>query len=232
MAVEDIADAAAGYGMAGEVVDGNDVLAVIDAVERAAARGRKGEGSTLLEMKTFRMRGHEEASGTKYVPDELIASWREKDPVDRYRQQLLAGELTAAERDAQLGDRLGGPADALGAEGGRTGGHGRLGLRQRHLAAVVVDEHHPAPHRGEAVGGDPRRALGRACAGGGHRVDEVDVALAPVAGAVDALGERGVDATDRVREHPLRRRGRRPRALVVGREVHARGGLLAHALIL
>src|SRR5690606_26062214 len=63
--VEDVADAAVGYGMPGEVVDGNDVLAVIDAVRRAAERARAGEGPTLLEMKTFRMRGHEEASGTK-----------------------------------------------------------------------------------------------------------------------------------------------------------------------
>ena len=86
MAVEDIADAAAGYAMAGEVVDGNDVLAVIDAVTRAADRGRAGEGPTLLEMKTFRMRGHEEASGTKYVPDALFDTWSDRDPLLQYRQ--------------------------------------------------------------------------------------------------------------------------------------------------
>lgn len=100
MAVEDIADAAAGYGMAGEVVDGNDVLAVIDAVQRAAERGRAGAGPTLLEMKTFRMRGHEEASGTKYVPEALFAEWIERDPLLQYKQTALAdGWLTEDEID-------------------------------------------------------------------------------------------------------------------------------------
>ena len=98
MAVEDIADAAAGYGMAGEVVDGNDVRAVIDAVGRAAERGRAGAGPTLLEMKTFRMRGHEEASGTKYVPDALMAEWAARDPLLQYKNALLAdGAVTEAE---------------------------------------------------------------------------------------------------------------------------------------
>ncbi|MEM6335274.1 MAG: thiamine pyrophosphate-dependent dehydrogenase E1 component subunit alpha, partial [Bacteroidota bacterium] len=80
---DDLADAALGYGMEAEIVDGNDLFAVIDAVARAAERGRKGEGPTLLEMKTFRMRGHEEASGTKYVPQELMDHWAQKDPVTR-----------------------------------------------------------------------------------------------------------------------------------------------------
>jgi 2-oxoisovalerate dehydrogenase E1 component len=87
--VENIADAALGYGMRGEVVDGNDVLAVIDAVQQAADQARRGEGPTLLEMKTFRRRGHEEASGTKYVPEEVMAAWAEKDPLDRFEQMLL-----------------------------------------------------------------------------------------------------------------------------------------------
>ena len=91
--VENIADAAVGYGMASEVVDGNDVLAVIDAVERAAERGRAGNGPTLLEMKTFRMRGHEEASGTKYIPQELFDEWAEKDPLVRYRNHLISSQL-------------------------------------------------------------------------------------------------------------------------------------------
>jgi 2-oxoisovalerate dehydrogenase E1 component len=98
MAVEDLYLAADGYGMPGEAVDGNDLVAVMDAVLRAAARGREGEGPTLLEMKTFRMRGHEEASGTKYVPQELIEDWSTRDPVDRLRDQVLAeGLLTEDE---------------------------------------------------------------------------------------------------------------------------------------
>ena len=97
--VEDLADAAAGYGMPGEVVDGNDVQAVIASVQEAAHRARQGGGPTLLEMKTFRVRGHEEASGTKYVPDELIEAWAAKDPVARYRAALLADGIGEAELD-------------------------------------------------------------------------------------------------------------------------------------
>lgn len=95
--VEDIAEAAAGYGMAGEVVDGNDVIVVIDAVQRAAARARQGEGPTLLEMKTFRVRGHEEASGTKYVPKELIDAWSKRDPLDQFERMLLEEQVMTRE---------------------------------------------------------------------------------------------------------------------------------------
>ncbi len=88
--VADIALAASGYGMPGVIVDGNDVREVIRAVEEAALRARTQEGPTLLEMKTFRRRGHEEASGIKYVPQELLYAWAEKDPIDRFSQDLLA----------------------------------------------------------------------------------------------------------------------------------------------
>lgn len=98
--VENIADAAAGYGMRGEVVDGNDVQSVIASVQAAAARARVGEGPTLLEMKTFRVRGHEEASGTKYVPPALIESWEARDPVERYRDSLVQSGIDPALLDA------------------------------------------------------------------------------------------------------------------------------------
>lgn len=99
--VEDVAEAAAGYGMPGEIVDGNDVLAVIDAVRRAAERARAGQGPTLLEMKTFRMRGHEEASGTKYVPQALFDAWAPKDPLARFRSLVLEeGLIDEAALDA------------------------------------------------------------------------------------------------------------------------------------
>lgn len=96
--VEDIADAASGYGMPGVVVDGNDLLEVIEVVGEAAARARRGEGPTLLEMKTFRMRGHEEASGTWYVPDEMTAEWEHRDPLRRLARRILDdGALTEDE---------------------------------------------------------------------------------------------------------------------------------------
>lgn len=82
--IENIADAAAGYGMGAVIVDGNNVLAVIEAVRNARKRALKGDGPTLLEMKTFRMRGHEEASGTKYVPKELQDKWSTMDPIERF----------------------------------------------------------------------------------------------------------------------------------------------------
>ena len=92
VAPDDIADAAAGYDMPGEIVDGNDVFAVMEAVRDARAHARDN-GPVLLEMKTFRVRGHEEASGTAYVPDELIAEWKEKDPVDRFTETVTAEGL-------------------------------------------------------------------------------------------------------------------------------------------
>lgn len=99
--VEHIAVAAAGYGMPSKKVDGNDYLAVVDTVQKAAARARAGEGPSLLEMKTFRVRGHEEASGTKYVPERLILAWQAKDPIERFEQALLdTNSMEAAEMEA------------------------------------------------------------------------------------------------------------------------------------
>ena len=92
-ACANLADRATGYVMQGQVVDGIDVLAVVDAVGRAALRARRGEGPTLLEFKTFRMRGHEEASGTAYVPKHLFEEWARKDPVARFEQWLAARGL-------------------------------------------------------------------------------------------------------------------------------------------
>src|SRR5438552_10647926 len=71
-ACRELADRGPGYGMPGLVVDGNDLLAVHRAVGEAAGRARRGEGPTLLEFKTFRMLGHEEASCTDYVPSVLL----------------------------------------------------------------------------------------------------------------------------------------------------------------
>jgi 2-oxoisovalerate dehydrogenase E1 component len=84
-----LADRGIGYGMPGLVVDGNDLLAVVRAVRRAAERARRGDGPTLLEFKTFRMRGHEEASGTDYVPKDQLEEWAGKDPVRRYEAFLV-----------------------------------------------------------------------------------------------------------------------------------------------
>jgi 2-oxoisovalerate dehydrogenase E1 component len=87
-ACRDLADRGVGYGIPGVVEDGNDLRAVMAAVREAAARARRGAGPTLLEFKTFRMRGHEEASGTAYVPRELFEEWGRKDPLARFEAQL------------------------------------------------------------------------------------------------------------------------------------------------
>lgn len=106
MAVEHLADAAAGYGMAGERVDGNDFMEVYRSVTAAARLARTGGGPTLLEMKTFRVRGHEEASGVKYVPPELIEEWMSRDPVERFRAAMLEEEIMSREQIEAVQTRL------------------------------------------------------------------------------------------------------------------------------
>ncbi|WNJ21519.1 dehydrogenase E1 component subunit alpha/beta [Pontibacter sp. G13] len=96
-----LADRAKGYGIRGVTIDGNNILEVIDQVERITKRMRKDRKPVLLECLTFRMRGHEEASGTKYVPKELFEEWGKKDPVSNYEQYLLQeGVLTQDVVDA------------------------------------------------------------------------------------------------------------------------------------
>jgi 2-oxoisovalerate dehydrogenase E1 component len=99
-ACANLADRGIGYGMPGVVCDGNDLLAVIRAIREAAARARRGEGPTLLEFKTFRMRGHEEASGTAYVPDALVEEWAARDPLLRFERTLDGrGVMPVEERE-------------------------------------------------------------------------------------------------------------------------------------
>lgn len=82
-------DKAIGYGMEGVQVDGNNVLEVYDTVKTLAETLRKKPRPVLLECITFRMRGHEEASGTKYVPQKLLDAWAKKDPLTNYEDFLL-----------------------------------------------------------------------------------------------------------------------------------------------
>ena len=89
------------YGMEAVQVDGNNVLDVFDTVHRLAVDLRQHPRPVLVEALTFRMRGHEEASGTKYVPAELLQEWAQKDPVENYEKWLLAeGILTETARHA------------------------------------------------------------------------------------------------------------------------------------
>jgi TPP-dependent pyruvate/acetoin dehydrogenase alpha subunit len=87
--VRHISDRAAGYGIAGDRVDGNNVLAVHAAARRAVERGRRGDGPTLLECETVRMLGHSVHDSARYVPPEILHEGRRRDPVARYERYLL-----------------------------------------------------------------------------------------------------------------------------------------------
>ena len=86
---ESIADRGVGYGMESHVIEGNDILEVFSKVDAIAKSVRKKPRPVLIEFKTFRMRGHEEASGTKYVAQELLDSWAKKDPISNFETFLL-----------------------------------------------------------------------------------------------------------------------------------------------
>jgi len=85
---ENLADKGIGYGMEAHIIDGNNILEVYTELSEIIASMRQNPRPVLIEFKTFRMRGHEEASGTKYVPQELMDLWAEKDPVDNFRRYL------------------------------------------------------------------------------------------------------------------------------------------------
>ena len=104
--VPDIAVRAAGYGIPGATVDGTDVLAVHLAAREAIARARRGEGPTLLECKTMRMRGHSEHDDASYVPRELLEAWRAKDPIRRFEAWLRQEQLLDEAGQKQMGQRL------------------------------------------------------------------------------------------------------------------------------
>jgi TPP-dependent pyruvate/acetoin dehydrogenase alpha subunit len=92
-AVENIADRAAGYGMPGKVVDGNDIDAVYDATREAAERARQGEGPSLIEAKVQRFLGHYLGDPEPYRTKEEVAKLREKDPLPRLQQDLVKRRL-------------------------------------------------------------------------------------------------------------------------------------------
>ncbi len=99
-AARSFVDRAQGYGAFGEQCDGNDVFAVYEMVRRAAERARRGEGASLLEVLTYRRKGHAEHDAQAYVPAGEIEAWEAKDPVTRYERELLErGHATQAELD-------------------------------------------------------------------------------------------------------------------------------------
>lgn len=110
MAIEHVADRAKAYGMPGITVDGNDVLAVRDAVAEAVARARAGDGPSLVEGKTMRMRGHAEHDDASYVPPALLEEWRARDPIDRFaaylRNQKVLDDGSAKTMDDRIAKEI------------------------------------------------------------------------------------------------------------------------------
>ncbi len=95
---EHIADRAIGYGMENHIIDGNNILEVYQKVSEVVKSVRKDPRPILLEFKTFRMRGHEEASGTKYVPQDLMDRWAAKDPIENYQAYLKNEDILSEEQ--------------------------------------------------------------------------------------------------------------------------------------
>ena len=100
------ADRASAYGCPGEVVDVNDVLAVNEAMGRAVARARAGEGPTILELKTYRKYGHSRNDACGYRPKDEEAEWFSRDPVRCFRERLLAEGVATEEELRAIEDEV------------------------------------------------------------------------------------------------------------------------------
>ena len=95
---KNIADRGNGYGMESHIIEGNNILEVYSKINKISKSVRKNPRPILLEFKTFRRRGHEEASGTKYVPDDLMNFWKSKDPIDNYESFLIKTNILSSSK--------------------------------------------------------------------------------------------------------------------------------------
>lgn len=112
-AAESIAARAPGFGIAGELVDGNDLFAVHDAARRAVERARSGGGATLLECRTYRMGAHNTNDDpSRYRDDQEVEHWGQRDPIERVRQYLTSRGVWNEELEAQEEERLSARLDA------------------------------------------------------------------------------------------------------------------------
>ena len=104
-AVVNLADKAAGYGIPGYVVDGNDVVACYEVMKRAADFARAGGGAVLIEAKTYRRKGHAEHDDQRYIPAGELEHWEKRDPVDRFHRHLISkGVATPDKLDEVVAD--------------------------------------------------------------------------------------------------------------------------------
>ena len=102
LAIHDIADRAAGYGIPGVVVDGQDVMAVHEVMGEAVARARNGGGPTLIEAKTYRYHGHFEGDAGTYRPQEEIDAWLKRDPIKLFQEKLLEMKVLTEEKAKEI----------------------------------------------------------------------------------------------------------------------------------
>ena len=103
---ENLADKGIGYGIESYIIDGNNIIEIFNKITKLKEEMQEDPHPVLLEFKTFRMRGHEEASGTKYVPEELMDEWATKDPVGNYRNYLTEIGILTAEIDEKLHEEI------------------------------------------------------------------------------------------------------------------------------
>lgn len=103
---EHLADKGIGYGMESHIIDGNNILETFTKVSEIAKDVRKNPRPVLLEFKTFRMRGHEEASGTKYVPQDLMDAWASKDPIENYQDFLREKNILTEEIEVNIKEEI------------------------------------------------------------------------------------------------------------------------------
>ncbi|ARV08552.1 dehydrogenase [Winogradskyella sp. PC-19] len=103
---EHLADRGKGYGIESHIIDGNNIVEVFTKVSELAESIRKEPRPVLLEFKTFRMRGHEEASGTKYVPQDLMDHWAAKDPLENFQEYLKNKKILTEEKEVEFKEAI------------------------------------------------------------------------------------------------------------------------------
>jgi 2-oxoisovalerate dehydrogenase E1 component len=103
---KNLADKGVGYGMESHIIDGNNIIEVYSKIEKIAKDIRKNPRPVLIEFKTFRIRGHEEASGVKYVPKELIDTWAKKDPISNFENYLTDNDIINVDDIKKIKDSL------------------------------------------------------------------------------------------------------------------------------
>jgi pyruvate dehydrogenase E1 component alpha subunit/2-oxoisovalerate dehydrogenase E1 component alpha subunit len=101
-AVKHLADKAAGYGIPGLIVDGNDIIACFEVMRRAADYAREGGGAVLIEAKTYRRKGHAEHDDQRYLPAGELEMWERRDPLERYERHLISQGTATQEKLAEI----------------------------------------------------------------------------------------------------------------------------------